>query len=176
MLCHHHAIRFKDKSERSVLLFDLQSVVIRLALVPLQSVVILETVLTPLLLCLQTSVIRFAHPPLHSVLCSLLECNIITWRDIHIHMNHWSTRAIAIFANFGPKKTNSTMLGLVTSLQMIMVVGVLNLTVLQSAPPNGLNHSRYSWSEGVKCIVFDASCVGLFHDGPACLFGSTLRK
>ena len=40
-------------------------------------------------------------------------------------------------ANFGPEMTNSTMLGLVTSLKMMMmVVGVLNFAVPQSAPPS----------------------------------------
>ena len=50
----HPAIQFKDKSERSVLLFCLvhilRSFVTRSALEPLQTVAILETVLTPLLL------------------------------------------------------------------------------------------------------------------------------
>ena len=41
-----------------------------------------------------------------------------------------------MFANFGPKKTNSTMLGSVTSLKMMMVVGVLNFAAPQNVPPN----------------------------------------
>ena len=42
----------------------------------------------------------------------------------------------AIFSNFGPGMTNSTMVGLVTSLMMMMMaVGVLNFAVPQSALP-----------------------------------------
>ena len=47
-----------------------------------------------------------------------------------------ATRASAIFANFGAKKTNSTLWGLVTNLKMMMFTGVLNFAVLQSAPHN----------------------------------------
>ena len=69
-----------------------------------------------------------------------------------------ATRASAIFANFGPKKTNSTMLGLVTSLKMMMVVGVLNFAVPQIVPPN-----EYLTIPGTPVVngqvcCFDASC------------------
>ena len=55
---------------------------------------------------------------------------------------------LKLFANFGPKMTNSTMLGLVTSLKMMMlVVGVLNFTI--NAPFSG-NHN-------VRCrFVFES--------------------
>ena len=43
---------------------------------------------------------------------------------------------IAIIAIDGPKMTKSTTLGLVTSLKMMMVVGVLNFAVRQSTPPS----------------------------------------
>ena len=43
----------------------------------------------------------------------------------------------AILATDGPKMTNSTTLGLVTSLKMMMkVAGVLNFAFPQSTPPN----------------------------------------
>ena len=47
-----------------------------------------------------------------------------------------ATRAGAFSANFETMKTNFTMLGLVTSLKMMMVVGVLIFAVLQIVPPN----------------------------------------
>ena len=50
-----------------------------------------------------------------------------------------ATCAGAISANFESMKTNSTMLGLVTSLQMMMVVGVLNFAILQI-----VQHNAYS--------------------------------
>ena len=44
----------------------------------------------------------------------------------------------AKFANFGPKMTNSTTIGLGDQLEDdMMVVGVLNFAVPQSAPPSG---------------------------------------
>ena len=57
--------------------------------------------------------------------------SILSFLTICLTICHLATRASAIFANFGPKKTNSTMLGLVTSLKMMMVVGVLNFAVPQ---------------------------------------------
>ena len=45
-----------------------------------------------------------------------------------------ATCAGAIFANLESMKTNYTMLGLVTSLKMMMVVDVLNFAVLQIVP------------------------------------------
>ena len=49
-----------------------------------------------------------------------------------------ATCASAISANFDSMKTNSTMLGLVACLKMMMmVVSVLNFAVLQIVPPNG---------------------------------------
>ena len=47
-----------------------------------------------------------------------------------------ATCAGAISANLESMKTNSTMLGLVTSLKMMMVVDVLNFAVLQIIPTN----------------------------------------
>ena len=42
----------------------------------------------------------------------------------------------AISSNFDSMKTNSTMLGMVNCVKIMMVVGVLNCAVLQSTPPN----------------------------------------
>ena len=53
----------------------------------------------------------------------------LTTFRLAIHMS-------AILAHFGPKMTNSTMLGLVTSLKMMVVVGVLIFADPQSAPPS----------------------------------------
>ena len=69
-----------------------------------------------------------------------------------------ATRASAIFANFGPKKTNSTMLGLVTNLKMMMVVGVLNFAVPQRAPPNEDSTIPGTLVAKGQVSCFDASC------------------
>ena len=74
-----------------------------------------------------------------------------------------ATCAGAICANFESMKTNSTMLGLVTSLKMMMVVGVLNFAVLQIVPPN--SYSTIPGTLVVKgqfCSV-GASCQLLEH-------------
>ena len=105
----HPAIRFKDKSERLVLLLPckhfLWSFVTRSDLVPLQPVVIpRDSVDFLVVVPLQTCVIRFAHAPftvllsccrvcpvprlsrpIQTSLSTLHECNFITWRDIHDH-------------------------------------------------------------------------------------------
>ena len=48
-----------------------------------------------------------------------------------------ATHESAKLANFGPKMTHSSMLGLVTSLKMMMtVVGALNFSVPQTTPPS----------------------------------------
>ena len=68
-----------------------------------------------------------------------------------------ATRASAIFANFGPKKSNSTMLGLVTSLKMMMVVGVLNFAVPQIQSP-GCVLGRLLCPRSSASPWFTASC------------------
>ena len=68
-----------------------------------------------------------------------------------------ATHECAILAIDGPKMTNSTTLGLVTSLKMMMmVVGVLNFAVPQSTPP----------SENLAIQKI------LWHPDPVCCFAS----
>ena len=72
------------------------------------------------------------------------------------------THESAILANFGPKMTTFTMLGLVTSLKMMMmVVGVLNFAVPQSTPPSeNLTSPRFFGVPGPVCC-FDESLTSL---------------
>ena len=68
-----------------------------------------------------------------------------------------ATHESAILANDGPKMTNSTTLGLVTSLKMMMmVVGVLNFADPQNTPP----------SENLAILKI------LGHQDPVCCFAS----
>ena len=111
--------------------------------------------------------------------------------------------ASTISANFDSKKTNSTILGLVTRLKMMIFVGVLNFAVLQIVPPNEYSTIPGTFVvKGHVCCVdpschlleyrehvlvfltcvdfpvpfFASCCPGLCHSGPTCLFESRLRK
>ena len=57
-------------------------------------------------------------------------------------------------ANLGPKMMNSTKLDLVTSLKMMIVVGVLNFAVPQSTPPReNLGIPRFFGCQDPVCRV-----------------------
>ena len=104
----HPAIRFKDKSERSVLLlpckycvefchsFGFGTIAVSgdssdsfdfLVVVPLQTSVIrfAHAPFTVLLSCSRVCPVLHLSSPVQTTLSTLHECNIITWRDIHDH-------------------------------------------------------------------------------------------
>ena len=74
-----------------------------------------------------------------------------------------ATHRSAILANLGSKVTNSTMFGLVTSLKMMMVLGVLSFAVPQSTPPSENSAIRRIFGVQDPVCCFDESLISMEH-------------
>ena len=72
-----------------------------------------------------------------------------------------TTHESATFANLGPKMTNCTMLGLVTGLKMMVVVGVLNFSIPQRIPSSENLAIPKILESRIQCVVFDESLISL---------------